>query len=144
MKLTPDQKNKLAKKPNTFLESLEIPTKENISYQRVKPDSCKLNFKEKPWCEFMTSAINQTYGWCNKCKREYVLENAKFGENQYEILEGTWVIKKYDMFKAIDSYEYSGFFKADLKWANHILKDREIWDDSVIEYAENIIKKGEE
>lgn len=112
--------------------------------QRPKPDFCELNFKDKPWCGFMNSVINPTHGWCNKCKREYVLENAKFGENQYEILEGTWVVKKYDIDKAKESYggrkEY-GFFMPDVKWANKVLEDSDMWQDDVIEFAKNILEE---
>ena len=112
--------------------------------QRPKPDFCELNFKEKPYCEFHTGLLDETYGFCKKCKREYVLENAKFGENQYNILEGTWVVKKYDMDKARDSYggrkDY-GFFIPDAKWANGVLEDSDMWEYVVIEFAQNILKE---
>jgi hypothetical protein len=110
--------------------------------QRTKPDFCELNFKDKPWCEFMTGCLDKTYGFCKKCKREYVLENAKFGETCYDILEGTWVVKKYDMLKAFESY---GGVKAlsmpDAKWANSVLEDSDMWEEDVIELAKNILKE---
>jgi hypothetical protein len=113
--------------------------------QRPKPDSCELNFKDKPWCEFNTnSVINPTNGWCKKCKRDYVLENAKFGETCYDILEGTWVVKKYGMYEARESYggrkDY-GFFMPDAKWANGVLEDSDMWQEDVIEFAKNILKE---
>ena len=112
--------------------------------QRANPKDCELNFKEKPYCEFHTGLLDETYGFCKKCKREYVLENAKFGENQYNILEGTWVVKKYDMDKARDSYggrkDY-GFFIPDAKWANGVLEDSDMWEYVVIEFAQNILKE---
>ena len=112
--------------------------------QRPKPDFCELNFKEKPYCEFHTGLLDETYGFCKKCKRDYVLENAKFGETRYDILEGTWVVKKYDMDKARDSYggrkDY-GFFIPDAKWANGVLEDSDMWEYVVIEFAQNILKE---
>lgn len=112
--------------------------------QRANPKDCELNFKEKPYCEFHTGLLDETYGFCKKCKREYVLENAKFGENQYNILEGTWVVKKYSMDKARDSYggrKDCGFFIPDAKWANGVLEDSDMWEYDVIKFAQNILKE---
>ena len=114
-----------------------------ITYERTKPDHCELNFKDKPRCEFHTnSVISPTNGWCKKCKRDYVLENAKFGETCYHILEGTWVVKKYDMFNAWESYGgVKPLSMPDAKWANGVLEDSDMWKDDVIEFAQNILKE---
>ena len=112
--------------------------KPTVGSPRPKPDTCELNFKDKPWCGFTLGLQDKTYGFCKKCKRDYVLENAKFGENRYDILEGTWIVKKYDMFKAHDYYGGNGF---SVKWANSVLEDSDMWEDSVIEYAQNILKE---
>jgi hypothetical protein len=138
---------------DSYIEHFEWLKKRNnrpITYQRTKPDSCELNFKDKPWCEFHTnSVINPTNGWCKKCKRDYVLENAKFGETCYDILEGTWVVKKYNMYKAWKSYgglKDNGVwssFMPDAKWANGVLEDSDMWEDDVIEFAKNILKEEE-
>ena len=118
--------------------------------QRANPKDCELNFKEKPYCEFHTGLLDETYGFCKKCKREYVLENAKFGENQYNILEGTWVVKKYGMDKAKGMYGASKdlsngifmpVFMPDAKWANGVLEDSDMWEYVVIEFAQNILKE---
>jgi hypothetical protein len=135
---------------DSYIEHFEWLKKRNnkpITYQRPKPDSCELNFKDNPWCGFDTnSVINPTHGWCKKCKRDYVLENAKFGETRYDIIEGTWVVKKYGIDKAVESYggrkDY-GFFLPDAKWANSVLEDSDMWKDDVIEFAKNILKEEE-
>ena len=71
--------------------------------QRANPKDCELNFKEKPYCEFHTGLLDETYGFCKKCKREYVLETGKmylvntsvehavvnFGERDWVILHFT-------------------------------------------------------
>jgi hypothetical protein len=139
---------------DSYIEHFEWLKKRNnkpITYQRQKPDFCELNFKDKPWCEFNTnSVINPTNGWCKKCKRDYVLENAKFGETCYDILEGTWVVKKYDMNKAKGTYGarkdlsngiFAPVFMPDAKWANSVLEDSDMWEDDVIEFAKNILKE---
>ena len=136
---------------DSYIEHFEWLKKRNnrpITYQRPKPDFCELNFKDKPWCEFHTnSVINPTNGWCKKCKRDYVLENAKFGETCYDILEGTWVVKKYGMDKARVSYggtKNDGFFNVftpDAKWVNGVLEDSDMWEHDVIEFAQNILKE---
>jgi hypothetical protein len=112
--------------------------------KRTKPDSCELNFKDKPRCEFTLGLQDETYGFCKKCKRDYVLENAKFGETRYDIIEGTWVVKKYDMFKAWESYGgVKPFSMPDVKWANGVLEDSDMWQEDVIEFAKNILKEEE-
>ena len=131
---------------DSYIEHFEWLKKRNnrpITYQRPKPDFCELNFKDKPWCEFHTnSVIAPTNGWCKKCKRDYVLENAKFGETCYDILEGTWVVKKYDMNKAWGSYGgVEPLTNPDAKWANSVLEDSDMWMDNVIEFAQNILKE---
>jgi hypothetical protein len=75
-------------------------------------------------------------GFCKKCKRDYVLENAKFEEDRYDILEGTWTVKKYDLEKAADCYGGT----LGVKWANSVLEDSDMWQDPVIEFAQNILK----
>jgi hypothetical protein len=133
---------------DSYIEHFEWLKKRNAIKpikQRTKPDSCELNFKDKPWCGFDTnSVINPTSGWCKKCKRDYVLENAKFGETCYDILEGTWVIKKYGMYEAWKSYGgVKPLTMPDAKWANSVLEDSDMWKDDVIEFAKNILKEEE-
>jgi hypothetical protein len=114
----------------------EVNSKPTAGTPRPKPDTCDFNFKDKPWCEFSLVLSDKTYGFCKKCKRDYVLENAKFGKDRYDILEGTWTVIKYDLEKALDCYGGT----LGVKWANSVLEDSDMWQDSVIEFAQNILK----
>ncbi len=98
--------------------------------QRTNPKYCGLNFKEKPWCEFHTGLLDETYGFCKKCKRDYNLNE-----------DNIWVVKKYDMLKASETYGgVNGFSMPNKTWANKVLEDADMWKDDVIEYAKNILK----
>ena len=101
--------------------------------QRTHPKYCKLNFKEKPYCEFYIGLCTETNGYCKKCNRSYILNEDN----------NVWEFKKYDMLKASESYggrRNYGFFLPDKNWANKVLEDADMWNDYVIEYAKNILK----
>lgn len=98
--------------------------------QRTHPKYCKLNFKEKPYCEFYTGLCTETNGYCKKCNRDYILNE-----------DNVWEVKKYDMLKAWESYGgVKGFSLPDKNWANKVLENADMWEDDVIECAKNILK----